>query len=152
MTATKGASETGTVAGPTSLTHDPVFLATRLASQGSSDANRALAELDLRVRHYSVLALACSDSHPNQRELSQFLFLDPSQIVSLVDDLEKRKAVTRKADPRDRRSKVIVPTASGRRLYEQARALVSQSTDQSLQSLTAAERDQLVDLLARAAL
>lgn len=136
----------------TDLAAEPFFLAARLSSTGSAGANRRLAELGLKVRHYSVLALACSGEEPTQRELSQFLVLDPSQIVSIIDELEQRGAVERRTDPRDRRSKILVPTAAGRRLYDRAKALVSRSTEDSLAELSAAERDELFRLLRKAAL
>ena len=81
------------------LANETEFLAARARSVGSRRANEDLASLDLKVRSYSVLSLACSGLNPSQRELAEFLFLDPSQIVALVDQLEKRGAVKRKADP-----------------------------------------------------
>lgn len=136
----------------TDLAAEPLFLAARLASTGSAGANRVLAELGLKVRHYSVLALACSGEEPTQRELSQFLVLDPSQIVSIIDELEQRGAVERRTDPRDRRSKILAPTAAGRSLYGRARDLVARSTEDSLTGLSAAERNALFHLLRKAAL
>lgn len=133
------------------LAREPVFLAIRLSSRGSADANRALAALGLKVRHYAVLALACSDLRSTQRELSQFLYLDPSQIVGLVDELEGRQLVQRRPDPRDRRSKVIVATASGRRFYAEARATVSTANEETLAALAPDDRDQLIRLLAAVA-
>ncbi|MCC3272104.1 MarR family transcriptional regulator [Arthrobacter zhangbolii] len=130
---------------------EPVFLMARAASIGSAQANRSLAELGLKVRHYSVLSLACSGGAPTQRELSQFLVLDPSQIVAIVDELEQRGAVERRTDPRDRRSKVIMPTGGGRELYAQARKLVAGATESSLAALSAAERQELSRLLQRVA-
>ena len=133
------------------LTAEPVFLMARAASTGSSAANRMLAELELKVRHYSVLALACGEEQLTQRELSQFLVLDPSQIVAILDDLERRGAVERRTDPRDRRSKIIAPTAAGRELYARARVLVENSTAESLSPLSPAEREELSRLLKKVA-
>jgi len=133
------------------LGDEPVFLMARAASMGSSDANRRLGDLGLKVRHYSVLALACSDEGPTQRELSEFLVLDPSQIVSIIDDLEKRGAVERQADPRDRRSKIIVPTPAGRELYAQAKEVVDAAAERSLAALSPAQRAELTRLLRMAA-
>jgi DNA-binding MarR family transcriptional regulator len=135
----------------TELAAEIEFLTARARSLGSGRANQLLADLDLKVRSYSVLSLACSGENPSQRELADFLSLDPSQIVSLVDQLEKRGAVTREADPRDRRSKVIAATAAGRRLYRAAAAIVRESEAQSMRSLSAAERDTLRSLLRRVA-
>ncbi|TJY69064.1 winged helix-turn-helix transcriptional regulator [Arthrobacter sp. CAU 1506] len=135
----------------TDLASEIEFLTARARSLGSGRANNMLAELDLKVRSYSVLSLACSGQNPSQRELADFLSLDPSQIVALVDQLEKRGAVTREADPRDRRSKVIAPTAAGRRLYKRAEAIVQQASDHSLSALNEQERETLRDLLRRIA-
>ncbi|MET1155750.1 MarR family transcriptional regulator [Arthrobacter sp.] len=135
----------------TDLAGEIEFLTARARSLGSGRANKMLAELDLKVRSYSVLSLACSGQNPSQRELADFLSLDPSQIVALVDQLEKRGAVTREADPRDRRSKVIAPTAAGRRLYKRADAIVRQASDHSLAQLNDQERETLRDLLRRIA-
>ena len=135
----------------TDLASEIEFLTARARSLGSGRANNMLAELDLKVRSYSVLSLACSGQNPSQRELADFLSLDPSQIVALVDQLEKRGAVTREADPRDRRSKVIAPTAAGRRLYKRAEAIIRQASDLSLAQLNAQERETLRDLLRRIA-
>ncbi|MCC3297942.1 MarR family winged helix-turn-helix transcriptional regulator [Arthrobacter caoxuetaonis] len=133
------------------LANETEFLAARARSVGSRRANEDLAALDLKVRSYSVLSLACSGLKPSQRELAEFLFLDPSQIVALVDALEKRGAVKRKADPRDRRSNIITPTAAGKRLYAEAAAIVQNAGNSALGALSPAERDQLRSLLRRVA-
>lgn len=127
------------------------FLAARARSLGSAHANAMLAPLDLKVRSYSVLAMACSGTEPSQRELADFLRLDPSQIVSLVDALEQRGLVLRAADSRDRRSKVIRPTAAGMELYERATASVRAAENTSLAALDGPERDQLRVLLRKIA-
>ncbi|MDQ4489791.1 MarR family winged helix-turn-helix transcriptional regulator [Sinomonas sp. ASV486] len=123
------------------------FLAARARAIGSSKANTALEEFGLRVRPYSVLSLACSGEHPSQRELADFLRLDPSQIVAIVDDLEKRKLVRRRADVRDRRSKIVIATAKGEELYATATAAVARATAVSLSALTPAEVETLRLLL-----
>lgn len=136
----------------TDLANEPEFLAARARSLGSAHANAALAALDLKVRSYSVLSLACSGTQPSQRELAEFLALDPSQIVALVDQLERRGAVVRRADPRDRRSKFIAATDAGRSLFAEAARLVEAASNESLAALTPEERDQLRALLRRIAL
>lgn len=135
----------------TDLANEIEFMTARARSVGSGRANSMLAELDLRVRSYSVLSLACSGQNPSQRELAGFLSLDPSQIVALVDHLEHRGAVSREPDPRDRRSKVIVATPAGRELYRQAGAIIQAAEDHSLRGLSPAEREQLRSLLRRIA-
>ncbi|WP_426226365.1 MarR family winged helix-turn-helix transcriptional regulator [Pseudarthrobacter sp. DSP2-3-2b1] len=133
------------------LVSETEFLAARTISIGTTRANEMLAPLDLKVRPYSVLALATTADGPTQREMADFLCLAPSQIVALVDDLEQRGLVERLNDPNDRRSKVIRATVSGKTLYKRARESVRQAEDISLQELTAEERDQLRSLLRRTA-
>ncbi|WP_404289054.1 MarR family winged helix-turn-helix transcriptional regulator [Glutamicibacter arilaitensis] len=128
------------------------FLVARMRSLGSGRANQALKPFNLKVRSYSVLSLACGDATPTQRDLAEFLALDPSQIVPLVDGLESEGLVARIADPSDRRSKVIVASDAGRKLYAKARKATQQSENETLSALTPAERQQLRELLARVAL
>lgn len=130
---------------------DVEFLLARARAVGSLQANRALADVGLKVRSYSVLALACSGLGPSQREMAEFLRLDPSQIVALVDELEQRKLVAREPDSRDRRSKIVTGTRAGRTLHAKAAQRVRAAEDQSLSSLSDTERDLLRDLLRRVA-
>lgn len=133
------------------LSNEIEFLTARARSIGNARANARLATLELKVRSYSILALACSTSGPSQRDLAEFLCLDPSQIVALVDGLEQRGLVERLSDPKDRRSKVIQATAAGKRLYKRAAEAVREAEDASLQELTGEERDQLRGLLKKIA-
>lgn len=133
------------------LTEDPVFLMIRARNICQSVVSAKLQELDLTVRHYSVLTLACSGQGPTQRELATFLHLDPGQIVALVDPLEDRGLVQRVVDENDRRNKLIVATPAGRALQRRAKALCEQGNDESMATLTADERALLQDLLFRIA-
>jgi len=131
----------------TELAQEIQFLTARLAARGNNHANELLAELDLNVRQFSVLALAASDLKPTQREMSAYVALDPSQIVALVDALEDRNLVKRETDSRDRRSKNIVATDKGKKLYREASAITARAEDEVLDGLTTEERDQLRELL-----
>lgn len=107
------------------LTDDLGFLLSRAGGLATGQVNRALAPLELKVRSYSVLMLACENrAGVNQRGVAATLGLDPSQIVALVDDLERRGLVERSADPADRRNNLIAATEAGEQLLNQARARV----------------------------
>lgn len=136
----------------TELVQEIQFLTARLAAKGNNHANKLLEELDLNVRQFSVLALAASELKPTQREMSAFVALDPSQIVALVDTLEDRGLAKRETDRRDRRSKNIVATEDGEKLYRRARAITITAEDHVLSKLTETERDQLRELLTKATL
>lgn len=103
--------------------------------------NRVLASYGLHARSYSLLALSSVDLRPSQRELSDFLCLDPRQIVMLVDDLEARGLVQRTPDPSDRRVNVIVATAEGRRLHDLARSAAVVADEESLSRIAPKDLD-----------
>ena len=125
-------------------------LLAKLHARGSALNNRALRDSGLRERTFSVLTLACSGLEPTQRELAEFLGLDPSQIVSLVDDLEKRGLVDRITGKQDRRAKIIASTTEGRRIHSKARAALTACEQEQLASLNDEEAAQLKALLRKA--
>ncbi|MFJ4228840.1 MarR family winged helix-turn-helix transcriptional regulator [Paenarthrobacter nicotinovorans] len=129
---------------------DVGLLLAKLHATGSLLNNKALADYGLRERSFSVLTLACSGLEPTQRELADFLSLDPSQVVSLVDDLEHRGLVKRAQGKQDRRAKIIVSTSEGRRIHNKARAALEQCEQTQLAALNEAENAQLRALLKKA--
>lgn len=134
------------------LANEIEFLMARARAVGTAHANEVLRDMNLKARSYAVLSLAVGNTKPTQRELAEFLSLDASQIVALVDGLQDRGLVSREPDPNDRRSNVIVSTEQGRELFERATVVVAQAEARSLSALTDDERDQLRSLLSRVAL
>jgi DNA-binding MarR family transcriptional regulator len=122
---------------------DLAFLLARANALSLSRMQAELAELDLKVRAYSVLSLVAADTRPSQRELAIFLQLDPSQVVALIDALESRGLLRREPDPRDRRANVLVITAAGAELADTARNIVSRSEEAWFASLSPQTREKL---------
>jgi DNA-binding MarR family transcriptional regulator len=83
------------------------------------------------------------------RELAERMSCEPSNATFVVDKLEARGLVERRADPRDRRVKRLVLTPAGTDL--RADLLRVLTTDSPLSGLSAAEQDLLRGLLERAA-
>jgi DNA-binding MarR family transcriptional regulator len=133
-----------------SISQDLGFLLAKLHAAGSVLNNRALSEFDLKERSYSVLILANSGLEPTQREMADFLSLDPSQIVALVDELEKRGLVARAAGKQDRRAKIVTATAKGSRLLAQAAGAAGRAEADVLDGLSGEEAAQLKALLRKA--
>ncbi|WKU05859.1 MarR family winged helix-turn-helix transcriptional regulator [Micromonospora sp. HUAS LYJ1] len=129
------------------LAGDLSFLLARANALALAAANTALATHGLKARSYSVLALAADDARPTQRELAEFLRLDPSQVVALVDGLEQRHLVERHADPADRRANVLVATDAGRDLFARARDAVRAVGIDSLSVVPAQDQARLARLL-----
>ena len=132
------------------IADDVGLLLAKLHAAGSVLNNAALADFGLRERSYSVLRLACSGLEPTQRELAEFLSLDPSQIVALVDELEKRGLVVREQGRTDRRQKIVLATAEGEQVHAEAEAALRECEREQLSALTRAEADTLRTLLRKA--
>ncbi|WP_062466642.1 MarR family winged helix-turn-helix transcriptional regulator [Demequina maris] len=128
------------------LDADASFLLARASARASAVGNRAVADLGLKVRTYSVLALAV-EVEPSQRELAERLRLDPSQIVALVDELEARGLLERRQDPSDRRARIVAATPAGAALFERARARIEDAQRDLWAPYEAAEVEALRALL-----
>jgi DNA-binding MarR family transcriptional regulator len=129
------------------LSEDLSFLLARASAVSVAAGNAALAGHGLRARSYAVLAIVAENSRPTQRELAEYLRLDPSQVVAIVDDLETRGLVERAPDPSDRRAKVILPTSAGVRLYGEARESAHQAERSTHRSLSDADLPGVIALL-----
>jgi DNA-binding MarR family transcriptional regulator len=131
------------------LADDPIFLLARASALAIAAGNASLAEHSLKARSYAVLALTASNARPTQRELAEFLRLDPSQVVALVDGLQARGLVRREPDPSDRRANVVVITDEGRDLFARAR-ISAKAVEQRLHSALGDESRTVVMELLRA--
>jgi DNA-binding MarR family transcriptional regulator len=131
----------------TALADDPIFLLARASALAIAAGNASLAEHGLKARSYAVLALAASGARPTQRELAEFLRLDPSQVVALVDGLQMRGLVLREADPSDRRANVVVITDEGREVFARAQTSAQAAEQQLHGRLSEENRALVMDLL-----
>jgi DNA-binding MarR family transcriptional regulator len=85
-----------------------------------------------------------------QQEIASSMGIDPSTMVSLIDDLERAGLAERRPHPSDRRAREVAITAKGRRTLERGRRMAMQVEDEVLGGLSAAERRRLLALLRRA--
>jgi len=85
-----------------------------------------------------------------QQELGAAMGVDPSTMVSLIDELEATGLAKRGPHPTDRRARTVALTPKGRRVLERGRRMAMQVEDEVLGGLTAAERRELLTLLRRA--
>jgi len=58
------------------------------------------------------------------RELAALLIMDPPNLTTLIDDLERSGLVKRQPHPTDRRVKIVVATAEGAALAQRADAIL----------------------------
>ena len=109
-----------------------------------------LESIGLTPASFGLLNLLGARSGATQRELGSAMGIDPSTMVSLIDELETAGLAKRRPHPTDRRAREVVITPKGRRLLERGRQMALQVEDEVLGGLSAGERRQLLRLLRRA--
>lgn len=83
------------------------------------ESRRLFRPFGITGAQYNVLnLLASAECGRSQRELSELLVVDRSNVTGLIDRMEEAGWVTRQDDPADRRVYRIVLTKEGRRLWE----------------------------------
>jgi DNA-binding MarR family transcriptional regulator len=110
----------------------------------------ALSSVDLTPALFGVLNVLGSREGAIQQQLSSDMGIDPSTMVSLIDELESKGWAARRRHPSDRRAWEVAITPQGRQALERARGLALQVQDEVLSGLSAAERRRLLALLRRA--
>ena len=110
----------------------------------------ALASLGLTTALFALLNVLGAHEGANQQEIGAAMGIDPSTMVSLIDQLEAAGLAQRRTRPTDRRAREVVVTPKGRRVLKQARQLALQVEDDVLRGLNGGERRQLLALLRRA--
>jgi MarR family transcriptional regulator, lower aerobic nicotinate degradation pathway regulator len=110
----------------------------------------ALESLGLTTALFALLNVLGAHEGANQQEIGAAMGIDPSTMVSLIDQLEAAGLAKRRPRPTDRRAREVVVTPKGRRVLKQARQLALQVEDDVLRGLNGAERRQLLALLRRA--
>jgi DNA-binding MarR family transcriptional regulator len=110
----------------------------------------ALTTIGLTPALFGVLNVLGARTGAIQQQLSSDMGVDPSAMVTLLDELESAGLAQRRRRPGDRRAWEIAITPKGRRTLERARRFVEQVEDEVLGGLSPVERRQLLTLLRRA--
>jgi DNA-binding MarR family transcriptional regulator len=122
----------------------------RLWRVSHAAAAAALETVGLTPALFALLNVIGARDGAIQQELGAALGIDPSTMVSLIDQLESAGLAKRRPSPRDRRAREVAITAQGRRRLKSARRVLSEGEDEVLGGLTSEERRELVALLRRA--
>ncbi len=141
--------ETPTAALPTALTASTGFLLSKAAQRAAADVEAALQPLGLRTRHYGALAALHEAGPLSQQRLGEWLRVDRTTMVAVVDDLERQGLVVRRRQATDRRAYALELTPAGTALLAQAREVIGAAEARALAALAAPERAQLHALLER---
>ena len=109
----------------------------------------ALAPLDLKPRHFNVLASIGLEKSFSQRDLADLHNLDPNTIVSLLYDLESAGLVTRKRSEQDRRRHEMTLTPKGKRVLKRAYDLLDAAEREFFAPLSGREGTALHEMIHR---
>ncbi|MEU4391827.1 MarR family winged helix-turn-helix transcriptional regulator [Kribbella sp. NPDC023855] len=126
-----------------------VWQLARASQQWQRLVRREMAAADLRTQYYHVLASLADDGEAAQTALADRISFDRSDLVTVLDELERLGHVVRRADPADRRRNIVGITAAGEKLLAEMDQLVVAAEGRLLEPLTAAERKTLLELLSR---
>jgi DNA-binding MarR family transcriptional regulator len=109
------------------------------------------APLALRPGLFGMLCVV--RDHPGiiQMALGAELGIQRANLVPLVNELAERELIERRPAPNDRRAFALHLTPGGKRLLDQAEAMVLEHEERMLSALSMAERAKLLELLAKIA-
>ncbi len=85
----------------------------------------------------------------NQTRLADMLEIEPISLARLIDRMEQAGWVERRPDPKDRRAWLLFLTAKTKPMFTKMAEVGQEVRAEALQGFTAAERDQILELLLR---
>ncbi|MBE1532331.1 MarR family winged helix-turn-helix transcriptional regulator [Actinomadura algeriensis] len=109
----------------------------------------ALTAAGAHGHHYRLLAALEQYGPASQADLGRRAGIDRSDVVAALNELAADHHVERTPDPADRRRNIVTITPDGARRLRRLDTVVSGVQDELLAPLSPADRDRLVDLLAR---
>jgi DNA-binding MarR family transcriptional regulator len=125
------------------------FLISRLGMVAQRQFAERLESLGLTTRLWGALNVLDAEGTITQQALGACIGMDPSSMVSTIDELEAKGLVERRRHPTDRRAHALHLTDHGRETLAQGRKLAKGAQQSLLAPLDAAERQQLHELLLR---
>jgi DNA-binding MarR family transcriptional regulator len=111
-----------------------------------------LEELGLNTRMWGALNVLDAEGAITQHMLGKATGIDPSSMVSTIDELERAGLVERRRHPSDRRAHALHITELGQMTLSQGRQLAKKAQDDLLAPLDPAERKQLHEMLLKMAI
>ena len=106
-----------------------------------------MAPYGLRPVDFSVLSLITHNPGITSRQLCTALGLQPSNLVAMINALEKRELIARLPHPRDGRAMGLHVNAKGRELMQNAEKTAARLEADATARLTPAENKTLIRLL-----
>lgn len=129
----------------------PAFLLAQLGAHAASQFAERLGVLEFTPADAGILRLLLIEAGLSQQDLAEKLRIHPSRLVAILDNLEKRQLVERRANPDDRRLYSLYLTKDGEEALEKIGNVAREHQDALLSALNNDEQDELSALLLRIA-
>ena len=129
----------------------PAFLLSQLGAHAAAQFAERLGVLELTPADAGILRLLRAEAGLSQQELAARLQIHPSRLVAILDKLEKRGFVERRANPDDRRLYSLHLAHAGGAVLEKIGGVARMHQDALLAGISSEERNALAALLLRIA-
>lgn len=113
-------------------------------------AESALAPLGLRPRHLVALTVLRDHGSPTQQALVAALRIDRTNLIGLLNELEREGLIVRRRSAEDRRRHFVEMTDDGRERLSEAEAALAVAEEEVLGALDGEQRETLYQLLLQA--
>src|SRR4051794_3907707 len=127
----------------------PGWILARSGLTASEMIKQALAGHGLKPGHAHVLKMLNDQGPLSQQAILEAIGVDPSVLVSLLNDLEGDDLAVRRRNPTDRRRHIVELTTKGRKLAGAMDDAIAASEAELFADLTTAEIGTLCGLLKR---
>src|SRR3954469_1187893 len=127
------------------------FLLAQVGAHAAARFAERLEPMGLLPAHAGILWNLASQPDMSQRALAAHLGAFPSRLVVLLDELEHKGGIERRARPDDRRSHSLHLTEAGTAKLEELGRIARQHQDDLCAGLSDGERTQLRELLLKVA-
>jgi len=127
------------------------LLLSQLGTHAALSFGRKIAGFGISPPHFGILRWIHANEGKNQRELAAHLGVVPSRLVVLLDELETKGLVARERSAEDRRSQQLQLTRKGSQHLEKVERIATEHDADLGSSLTAPERETLIELCAKLA-
>jgi DNA-binding MarR family transcriptional regulator len=108
------------------------------------DLIKQLTRADVRISHYTVLAIVRATPGLAQSEIAAAVGMEPARLVRVLDELEQRRLIKRTRSISDRRSHAVFLTGEGEKAFDHIRQLARQHEDNVIAKLGPAKYQALL--------
>lgn len=132
------------------LTQNNAFLLAMLGAESRRRFTEAVEELDMGWQGQNVITALCVFAKfetVSQRQLADFVCIDPRNLVTVIDNLEQRGLLKRTPNPTDRRGYQMQITEAGKAIAARIQAIRTELEADMLIALTEDEKAVLHGML-----